>query len=135
MRRLIDGHAIHERREIGAMIEVVPAHQVLVGLPFAAVQRHDESRHRLHQLTWSIGRGQLKLLIRHDAFARGIGGAEQTEALGSHRDLVHLGAGGIGLAHHLRTECTPRPRHRNTHRIESACPAKNSRARNAEFPG
>jgi hypothetical protein len=45
MGRLVDGHAIHVGLEIGAVIQIVAAHQVLIRLTLPAMQGHDQARH------------------------------------------------------------------------------------------
>ena len=59
MRRLVDRDAIDVGLQIGPVIQVVATQQVLIGFAFTAVQGHDQTRHRLQQLTRSISRGEL----------------------------------------------------------------------------
>ena len=79
VRRLVDGHAVHISLEVRAVVEVVPAHQILIGFALAAVQRHDETRDGLQQLTGPVDRQELQLLVRHRSFAGGL-----HRLLGSH---------------------------------------------------
>ena len=70
MRGLIDRHAIDVSLEVGAVIEIVAAHQILVRFALTAVQGDDQTRHGFQQLTGPVLRSQLKFLIVDDPFAR-----------------------------------------------------------------
>ena len=50
MRRHVERHAVEERREVGAVVQIEPAHEILVGLTSAGVLRDDQARHRLQDL-------------------------------------------------------------------------------------
>ncbi len=85
--RFINRHVIDEGRQIRAVVQVVPAQQVLVCLTFAAMQGDNQSGHSLQQLPGAVGRCQLQFLVCHDAFACRCGGAEQAEPLCRDSDL------------------------------------------------
>ena len=88
MGRLVDRHAVDIGLEVGAVIEVVPAHQILAGFSLAAVRSHDESRHRLEQLPRPVLRQQLQFLVINHPFARSGGRSEEPETLGRDRYLL-----------------------------------------------
>ena len=50
MRRHVERHAVEERREVGAVVQIEPAHEVLIGLTAARVLRDDQTRDRLQDL-------------------------------------------------------------------------------------
>ena len=85
---LIDRHAVDVGLEIRPVIQVVSPHQVLVRFSLAAMQCHDEPRHRFQQLTRPIGRQHLKLLVGHHTLARGLRRSQEFEALGRHRNFL-----------------------------------------------
>jgi hypothetical protein len=97
MRRLVDRHVVDIGFQIGAVIKIVASHQKLIRLALAAMQRHDQARHRLKQLARAICRRQLQFLLIDDAFARGRGRAEQLPSLRCDNyilDRVRPGTGG-----------------------------------------
>ena len=69
VRRHVDRHAVHVGREVGAVVEVEAAQEVLVGLAVAAVLRDDQPGHDLeHFAGRRIGRSRAG--SRYDALAR-----------------------------------------------------------------
>ena len=84
---LVDRHAVDVGFQIRAVIEIVAAQEVLIRLALAAVQGHDQPRHRFQQLTGAVLRSELQLLIIDHPFARGGGGAQQLQATGRDRDF------------------------------------------------
>ena len=68
VRRHVDRHALEPRLEVGAVVEVEAANEVLVRLAVAGVLRDDEARDRLEQLAFSrqwakaeVGRADVSL--------------------------------------------------------------------------
>lgn len=102
MSRLIDRHAVHIGFEVGAVIEVVAAHQVLIGLALTAVQGHDQSGDRLEHLTGTVLRQELQLLVIDHAFARGCSRPEELEPPGRDGDLLQRPR--LGTVHAIRVE-------------------------------
>ena len=56
--RLVDRHVVDVSRQIGAVIQIVAAHQVLVGLALAAVQVTIQTGHGFQQLAHPVFRGE-----------------------------------------------------------------------------
>ena len=46
----VQRHVIHKGREVGAVVQIEPAHEVLIGLTAARVLRDDQTRNRLQDL-------------------------------------------------------------------------------------
>jgi hypothetical protein len=61
VRRHVDRHPLDARLEIGAVIEVEAANEVLVGLSIARVLRDDEPGNRLEQLAFAQERAQTQV--------------------------------------------------------------------------
>ena len=90
----IDRDAVHEDGEIGAMIEVEAAQEVLVGLPRAAVLRDDDAGDGLEDFGGARQRAAGELLTAHGALGRGIGDAEQIVGAPGNGDFRHAHDGG-----------------------------------------
>jgi hypothetical protein len=88
VRGLVDRHAVNEGREVGAVVEVVAAQQILIRLAFAAMQGDDQPRDGFEHLAGTILRHLLQLLVGDHAFARGRGRTEQPQARRGHRDFL-----------------------------------------------
>ena len=50
VRRHVERDTVEERREVGAVVQIEPAHEVLIGLTAARVLRDDQTRNRLQDL-------------------------------------------------------------------------------------
>src|SRR5215831_7763022 len=61
MRWHVERHSLEARLEIRTVVEVEPAHEILVGLAVARVLRDDHARHGLEQLTLSSDRTEGKI--------------------------------------------------------------------------
>ena len=61
VRALVDRHAVDRNGEIGAVIEVHAAQEILVGFALAAVLRDDQTRRALEQFTRPVIRPRLDL--------------------------------------------------------------------------
>ncbi len=88
VRRHVDGDAVHAHREVGAVVQVEAAQEVLVRLAVAAVLRDDQPRHHLEHLAWPQHRSPLELDRGHDALARGARFTHQPDARRSHDDFL-----------------------------------------------
>ena len=82
MRRHVDRHAVDARGEVGAVVQVEAAQEVLVRLAVAAVLRHDEPGDGLEDLGGPEDRAVLELGGEHGALARRRDVADQCEAPG-----------------------------------------------------
>lgn len=89
MRGLVDRHAIDVGSQISAMIEVVAAQQILIGLALTAMRGHDQSGHGLEQLPRTVLRCQLQFLIVDHPFTGRRCRPQQFQPLRSHRDLLY----------------------------------------------
>ena len=69
VRRQVHGHAVDERREVRAVIEVEAAQEHLIRFPAAAVLRHDETRHGLEDLARAQARPRFELGVRRRRLA------------------------------------------------------------------
>ena len=95
----VDGHAVHRRREIRAVIEVEAAQVILVGLPLAAVLRDDQSGHGLEDFAGADDRPRAELLLADMALG---GGGRDADEIGlatldhDRRELLGCGRFGCG---------------------------------------
>ncbi len=85
--RTIDRHVVDEVGEIGSVVEVEAADQVLIGFAFAGMDRDDEAGDAFEQLARPHYRPQRDFLFRDVALASGGSGAEQVCARGSDNNL------------------------------------------------
>jgi hypothetical protein len=85
MRREIERHSVQPRLEVGSVVEVEAAHEVLVRLAVARMLRHDHPRHRLQQLAFARDRAEPEL-----------GGADAARR-GAHRHAAKV----VAAAHHF----------------------------------
>src|SRR5262249_37858320 len=69
--------AVERDFKIGAVVQVEPAQEVLVGFPLAAVLRYDEARRCFQILTDAIGRAREQSFPRNDTLAAGYGRADE----------------------------------------------------------
>jgi len=98
MRRLVDRHAVDRGGEVGAVVQIVSAHDELVGLALAAVERDDQAGYGLEELSRTICRRELQFLVVDDAFAGGRSRADEFPALcGDGHDLDGACIGGERL--------------------------------------
>src|SRR5439155_1583900 len=74
--------------EVGTVIEVEPAQEVLVGLPSSAVLRDDEARHQFQYLAWSKDGSVLDQLAGDPAGARGVGSSDRVLVMAGDLDLL-----------------------------------------------
>ena len=79
MGRFIDRHVVDEGREIGAVVEVEAADEILVRFAFAGMNGHHQARHRLQHLPDAIGGPQVDLLLGDRSLAGGCRGSEQID--------------------------------------------------------
>ncbi len=102
--RPVHRHAVDEAGEIGAVIEVEAAQQVLVGLALAGVHRDHQARHALEQLADAEDRAKLDLLAGDRALAGRLGRAQQVRPRGGDHDFRHGIAARfrLGLGRRLR---------------------------------
>ena len=84
----IDRHAIHESGQVRAMVKIVAAQQVLIGLAFAAMARDLQSRHGFQQLAHPKHRCQCQLIVDDNAFAGGAGAAHEPQPFGGYLDFL-----------------------------------------------
>ena len=67
--RFVDGHVIDESREVRAVIQVEPANEKLVRLALAGMHCHDQARHGLQNLSDTVDRSEIQLLLRNRSLA------------------------------------------------------------------
>ena len=91
MAREIDGNAVDRSGEIGAVIEVEAAQEVLVRLPVAAVLRDDQARHGLEDLAGAIERALFDLGGADGTLRGRLGDADQTVVASVHDDRSEPG--------------------------------------------
>ena len=73
----VERHALDARLEVGAVIEVEAAHEVLVRLALARVLRDDDAGHRLQQLALARDRPRAEIRRADAPFRRAARGADQ----------------------------------------------------------
>src|SRR5438876_7375851 len=83
----VDRHAVQRGEEVGTVIEVEPAQEVLVGLPGSAVLGDDEARHQFQYLAWSKDGSVLDQLAGDPAGARGVGSSDRVLVMAGDHDL------------------------------------------------
>ena len=93
---MFTGNAVDAGREIGAVIEIEAAQEILVGLAVAAVLRDDEARHGLQQLAGAQHRAGFELRARDRALARRLHFADELVALRGDHDFVEIVGGHAG---------------------------------------
>ena len=97
--RAVDRHVVDEVGDVGAVVQVEAADQVLIGLALARVSGDHQARHALQQLAHPIDRTQLQLLAGDRALAGGDGLAQKVGARGGDHHLI---AGGRRARRGLR---------------------------------
>ncbi len=108
--RPVDGHVVDEVGDIGAVVEVVAPHQILVGLALAGMDGDHQARGGLKQLSDAVHRAEFEFLLGHRALAGGLGHANQVHPRGRHDHvadyrgglLVGRRHGGLGRGGRLR---------------------------------
>ena len=99
MARHVHRHAVDEGGEVGAVVQVEAAQEVLVRLTVAAVLGDDHPRHELQHLGLAQDRAALDQLGVHHALAGGIGRADRIVVVALHRHGGQFGdvrLGGFG---------------------------------------
>ena len=100
--RQVQRDAAEERREVGAVIEIEAAQEVLVGLSGSAVLRRDQAGNRFEHLGGAQQRAALDLRIPDGTLARRVRDADEIVGAISHDDLLHAGRRLTGLLRALR---------------------------------
>ena len=65
VRRQVDGHAVDEDADVGAVVGVEAAQEQLVGLAAALVLRGEQPRHHAQDVVGRILGPQLEVLVAH----------------------------------------------------------------------
>ncbi|MPM96483.1 hypothetical protein SDC9_143646 [bioreactor metagenome] len=86
MRRHVDRHAADRGGEIGTVIEVEAAQEVLVGLAVAGMLRHDQAGHHLQRLAGAQDGHGSQTLAGNQTLAAGCGDALEILGPGPHFD-------------------------------------------------
>jgi hypothetical protein len=95
MRRHVDRQAVDAGREVGAVVEVEAAQEVLVGLAVARVLRDDEAGHELEHLARAQGGAALQQLGADHALRGCVGAAHRVVVMAAgDLDLVELRGNG-----------------------------------------
>jgi hypothetical protein len=111
--RHVDRQALHPGGEVGAVVEVVAAQEVLVGLAVAGMLRDDEARHRLKHLAGTQQRQVGQPLAADGALRGGIRRADAVVVVAGHLHVLHAG-GRLrrrGLRRRRRLRARKRPPH------------------------
>ena len=87
VRAQVQRHAVEDRREVGAVIEVEAAQEILVRLAAAGVLHGDHARHGFEQLGDAQHRPHEQVGAADGALARCLGRADELEAAAEHDDL------------------------------------------------
>src|SRR5688572_2179768 len=90
VRRHVDRHPLDLRQEIGAVVEVESAQEVLVRLPVSGVLSRDQARDDLENLAGAQERPVLELLVENRAFARRARRARECNAAGGYDDFIEV---------------------------------------------
>lgn len=77
MRAHVDRHTGHRRGQIGAVVQIEAAQEVLVRFAVATVLGDDQPRRRLQQLARAQQRPVLKLFARNKSLVRRDGGVRR----------------------------------------------------------
>ena len=88
VRRHVDRHAVHVGREVGAVVEVEAAQEVLVRLAVTAVLGHDQAWNDLEHLAGPEHRPALDLHAGDDALAGRERLADESDARRGHDDFL-----------------------------------------------
>jgi hypothetical protein len=103
MRAHVHRHVIDQGREVGAVIEIEAAQEVLVRLARSGVLDGDQAGHGLQQLGHPQQGSDGEVCAAHCALAGGIGLADQRLAAGEHHDfLEHIPGDGRGAGQQRR---------------------------------
>ncbi len=65
----VDRHIVDPDRQIGAMIEIIAAQEILIGFALAAVLRDDQSGHGLQKFSGAAHWARIQLLAGHAGLA------------------------------------------------------------------
>ncbi len=84
----VDRHAVNEGGEVGAVIQIEAAQEVLIGLAVAAVLRDDHAGHKFQQLAGPQRRTAGDQFCRHRDLAGGVRGADAVIVVAAHLDCV-----------------------------------------------
>ncbi len=93
VRAHVDGGAVDERGEIGAVVKVEPAQEVLVGFAVARMLRGDQAGHVLGQLADARQRTVLEIGIADHPFRAAAGASDEPLGAAVDDDLVRSGRG------------------------------------------
>ena len=96
VRAHVDRHAVDEGGEVGAVVQVEAAQEVLVGLAVAAVLGDDHARHEFQDFAGPQRRPAGDQRGRDGAFAGGIRRADAVVVMGRHADGRRLGCRVVG---------------------------------------
>ena len=91
----VDRHAVDAGSEVGAVVEVEAAQEVLVGLAVARVLGDDQAGHELEHFAGAQGRAALQQLAVDHALRGGVRSADSIVVVAA-LDLDTLGSGGLG---------------------------------------
>nr|WP_243453531.1 hypothetical protein [Polymorphobacter multimanifer] len=83
---IVERHAIEECSEVGAVIEVEAAQEILIGLAAARMLGRNEAGHNLKQFPGALQRTSIEIGAADPAFGRGIGSADKIVGATKHRD-------------------------------------------------
>ena len=97
MRRHVQRHAVEERREVGAVVQVEPAHEILIGLTAAGMLRDDQPGDGLQHLAGTEERALAELHGARHADGGGISHAEQAVLTAHDDDLAERLGLGVGV--------------------------------------
>src|SRR5207244_1669436 len=136
VRSEVDRDALDRREEVGSVVEVEPAQEVLVRLSCAAVLGDDESRHELQNLARPEDGSLLDELARDLACACGVGGADRVVVVSGNHDLL----GGLRLCATLVLLCRlcrrerRRVRNEDCRRAARGCATRSERSHASFLP-
>jgi hypothetical protein len=89
----VERHAFDPGREVGAVVEVEAAQEILVGLAVARMLRDHAARHRLQHFAGAQQRQVGEALAAHPALRGRVRGADTVVVVGGDRDLLRARGG------------------------------------------
>jgi hypothetical protein len=125
----VQRHVVDVRREVGAMIEIEPAQEVLIGLTRTRVLGGDQPRNDLEQLGDPQQRTHGQIRPADRAFARGIGNPDQPLASGEHHHFFQRLIGGPDVRSEHNRTCAgdQRRAYSSSHLQETSLPVNDAR--------
>ena len=90
VRRHVDGHAVQAHGEVGAVVKIEAAQEVLVGFAVAGVLGGDNARHGFHDVAGAQFRSRLEYLALGRPFAGTVGRADGGVSRASHFDFWQM---------------------------------------------